>query len=147
MLGFQENDKTDSEDSGKKKEDEKNEKNDFLQLVKDYPNALSQEDLRLLLKQRIADASNFLTTSVTVSVSMIIGFLGIFYALPEILTKFNVQFPDSWFSGVAIIMGIIFFILAAFIIRYALRLEYKETRIMRQFLDSLAELNEQNQES
>jgi hypothetical protein len=145
MLGFQENDKTDSEDSGKKKEDEKNEKNDFLQLVKDYPNAISQKDLKILLKQRITNTSKFLTTSVTVCVSMIIGFLGILYALPEVLKQFSVQFPNSWFSGVAIIMGIIFFTLTAHIIRFAVKLENREMRIMRQYFAAITELNRRNQ--
>ena len=73
-------------------------------------------------------------------------FLRYFYALPEMLKQFTVQFPDSWFSGVAIIMGIIFFILTALIILFAVKLENREMRIMRQYLEAIAELNEHNQE-
>jgi len=132
-----------------------NGRNDFLQLVNDYfvnkePKTITKEDLKTSLKNlleiRLETPSKSFITSATTSVSMILGFLALYYALPEILNKMNFPFSDFSISVVGIIMSTIFFMLGFKIIRYKKEIENREMRIMRKYLTAIAELNEDNQE-
>ena len=143
MLGFKEETETSPENSNKEKGEEIDQDNDFLQLANRFPNDVSQEDLRVLLKQRLEIPSKYLTSSATMSVSIIIGFLGVYYALQKAL---NVPFSNPVLVGVAIMMGIVFIILVFKIRQYAMGIKNREITIMRQYLEAIAELNRRNQE-
>ena len=117
------------------------ERNDFLELVEEYPDTVTQEDLKLLLKQRLEIPSKFLTASLTAFISLLIGFTVPMLVFYQILSGLGLEGLD-WYIKVTIVALVILSLLLIIFIRETIKRSEKEKRFMEQYLQAKKRLGE-----